>query len=438
MTESWGKVMSALNRISMEGLTKAVAAQAEAVARGYDVYRVREDFPILKQFVHGKPLVYLDNAATTQKPRPVIDALACFYCAECSNIHRGVHALSERATQEYEDAREEIRRFINAASTTEIVFVRGATEAINLVASSYGRKHLREGDEVIISAMEHHSNIVPWQMVCEQTGAKLRVIPMNDRGELIMEEYDKLLGPKTKFAAISQMSNALGTINPVKEMVAKAHAWNVPVLLDGAQAISHMNVDVRGLDADFYVFSGHKLYGPTGVGVLYGKEKFLEDMPPYQGGGDMIRSVTFEKTIYAKPPAKFEAGTPNISGGIGLGAAIRYVNNLGLENIAAHEAELLRRATAALREIPGLRIIGTATNKASVLSFVMDDAHPHDIGTIVDQEGVAIRTGHHCAQPVMQRFGIPATARASFALYNTFEEVDALVGALKKVREVFA
>lgn len=438
MTESQGKVMSALNRISIEGVTKAVAARPEAIAHEYDVYRVREDFPILKQLVHGKLLVYLDNAATTQKPRPVIDALACFYCADCSNIHRGVHALSERATQEYESSREEVRRFINAASTTETIFVRGTTEGINLVASSYGRKNLREGDEVIISAMEHHSNIVPWQILCEQTGAKLRVIPINDRGELIMEDYDKLLGPRTKFVAVSHMSNALGTINPVKEIVAKAHAWNVPVLLDGAQAISHVKVDVRDLDADFYVFSGHKLYGPTGVGILYGKEKFLDEMPPYQGGGDMIRSVTFEKTTYAKLPAKFEAGTPNISGGIGLGAAIRYVNDLGLDIIATHEAALLARATQAVQEIPGVKIIGTAAKKASVLSFVMEDAHPHDIGTIVDQEGVAIRTGHHCAQPVMQRFGVPATARASFALYNTFEEVDALVRALQKVREVFA
>lgn len=426
--------MSALNHVSLE----RTAAQAVRRPSSFDVYAVREDFPILKQLVHGKKLVYLDNAATTQKPRPVIDALACFYCADCSNIHRGVHALSERATHEYENAREIVRQFINAERLSEIIFVRGATEAINLVASSYGRKNFKEGDEIIISAMEHHSNIVPWQMVCEQTGAKLRVIPINDRGELIMEEFDKLLGPKTKFVSVTHMSNALGTINPVREIIKKAHAWNAPVLVDGAQAISHLDVDVRELDADFYVFSGHKLYGPTGVGVLYGKEHLLDAMPPYQGGGDMIRSVTFEKTLYAKLPAKFEAGTPNISGGIGLGAAIKYVSQLGLNTIAAHETALLDRATEALQQIPGVKLIGTAANKASVLSFVMEEAHPHDIGTILDQEGVAIRTGHHCAQPVMQRFGVPATARASFALYNTFEEVDALVSALKKVHEVFA
>jgi cysteine desulfurase/selenocysteine lyase len=423
--------MNALNQVSIESARSRPAAD-------FNVYRIREDFPILKQQVHGKTLVYLDNAATTQKPRAVIDALACFYCAECSNIHRGLHALSERATQEYEDAREDIRQFINAGSTSEVIFVRGATEAINLVASSYGRTVFKQGDEIIISAMEHHSNIVPWQMVCEQTGAKLRVVPMNDRGELLMDEYEKLLGSRTKFVAISHMSNALGTINPVREIIAKAHAWNVPVLLDGAQAISHTTVDVRELDADFYVFSGHKLYGPTGVGILYGKEKFLDAMPPYQGGGDMIRSVTFEKTTYAELPAKFEAGTPNISGGIGLGAALGYINQIGMGRIAAHELDLLARATEAVQSVPGVRIIGTAANKSSVLSFVMEDIHPHDIGTILDQEGIAIRTGHHCAQPVMQRFGVPATARASFAMYNTFEEVDALVRALYKVREVFA
>lgn len=423
--------MSALNQLSIDSARHRPTAD-------FNVYRIREDFPILKQQVHGKPLVYLDNAATTQKPRAVIDALACFYCADCSNIHRGVHALSERATQEYENAREKIRRYINAERTSEVIFVRGATEAINLVASSYGRKVLKEGDEVIISALEHHSNIVPWQILCEQTGAILRVIPINDRGEIIMEEYDKLLGPRTKFVSVSHMSNALGTINPVREIITKAHALNVPVLLDGAQAVSHTQVDVQELDADFYVFSGHKLYGPTGVGILYGKEKFLDAMPPYQGGGDMIRSVTFEKTTYAPLPAKFEAGTPNISGGIGLGSAIDYVTKVGMNRIAAHETDLLTRATEAVLNVPGVRIIGTAANKASVLSFVMEDVHPHDIGTIVDQQGVAIRTGHHCAQPVMQRFGIPATARASFAMYNTFEEVDALVRALHKVREVFA
>ncbi|MFB3915909.1 MAG: SufS family cysteine desulfurase [Terriglobales bacterium] len=404
----------------------------------FDVYRIREDFPILRQLVHGKPLVYLDNAATTQKPRAVIDALACFYCAECSNIHRGVHLLSERATQEYENARRDVQRFINAASWEELIFVRGATEAINLVASSYGRKHLREGDEIIISTMEHHSNIVPWQILCEQTGAKLRVVPINDDGEFLLDEYEKLLGPKTKFVSIVHMSNALGTINPVKKIIEMAHRWNAPVLLDGAQAISHIQVDVQELDCDFYAFSGHKLYGPTGIGILYGKAALLDAMPPYQGGGDMISSVTFEKTTYNKLPYKFEAGTPHISGGIGLGAAVRYVSQLGIENIGAHERELLARATEAVASIPGVRIIGTAREKASVLSFVMDQAHPHDIGTILDREGIAIRTGHHCAQPVMKRFGIPATARASFALYNTQAEVDALVRGIHRVREVFA
>jgi cysteine desulfurase/selenocysteine lyase len=405
---------------------------------GFDVQRIREDFPILKVLVHGKPLVYLDNAATTQKPRPVIDALACFYCAECSNIHRGVHQLSERATEGYENARAEVQRFINAASTQEVVFVRGATEAINLVAGTYGRKNIGAGDEIIISAMEHHSNIVPWQMLCEFSGATLRVVPINDRGEFLMEEYEKLLGPRTRFVSVVHMSNALGTVNPVKEIVRRAHAYDAPVLLDGAQAISHTAVDVRDLDCDFYAFSGHKLYGPTGVGVLYGKRALLEAMPPYQGGGDMISSVTFEKTLYNKLPYKFEAGTPNISGGIGLGAAIRYVNQLGMENIAAYERELLAYATEQVAAIPGVRIIGTARDKASVISFVMDDAHPHDIGTILDQQGIAIRTGHHCAQPVMQRFGIPATARASLAFYNTREEIDALVAGINKVREVFA
>jgi len=404
----------------------------------FDVYRIREDFPILKQTVHGKPLVYLDNAATTQKPRPVIDALACFYCAECSNIHRGVHLLSERATEEYENARLEVQRFINAGSWEEVIFVRGATEAINLVASSYGRKHLGKGDEVVISAMEHHSNIVPWQILCEQTGARLRVVPINDDGEFLVDEYEKLLGPKTKFVSVVHMSNALGTINPVRKIIEMAHKWNAPVLLDGAQAISHTKVDVQELDCDFYAFSGHKLYGPTGTGILYGKAAILDNMPPYQGGGDMISSVTFEKTLYNKLPYKFEAGTPHISGGIGLGAAIRYLNQLGMENIAAQERELLAQATEAVSAIPGVRIIGTAREKASVLSFVMEQAHPHDIGTILDQEGIAIRTGHHCAQPVMKRFGIPATARASFALYNTREEVEALVRGIHKVREVFA
>jgi cysteine desulfurase/selenocysteine lyase len=403
-----------------------------------DVARVREDFPILKVLVHGKPLIYLDNAATTQKPRAVIDALACFYCAECSNIHRGVHQLSERATEEYEQARREVQRFINAEHIGEVIFVRGTTEAINLVAATYGRKNIQAGDEILISTMEHHSNIVPWQLLCEYNGARLRVVPINDRGELLMDEYEKLLGPRTKLVAITHMSNALGTVNPVREIVELAHRNGVPVLLDGAQAISHSVVDVRALDCDFYAFSGHKIYGPTGVGVLYGKRALLEQMPPYQGGGDMISSVTFEKTLYNQLPYKFEAGTPNISGGIGLGAALRYVRQLGMANIMAYERELLAYATERVAAIPGVRIIGTAREKASVISFVMDEVHPHDIGTILDQQGIAIRTGHHCAQPVMQRFGIPATARASFAFYNTREEVDALVAGIHKVREVFA
>jgi len=413
----------------------SIAAPSQA---GFDVRRIREDFPILGQTVHGKPLVYLDNAATTQKPRTVLDALMAYYREDNANVHRGVHLLSERATQAFEDARTTVQRFINAASAHEIVFTRNATEGINLVAQTFGRTRLGPGDEVLISAMEHHSNIVPWQMACEEKGASLRVIPITDEGMLQLEEYERLLGPRTKLVAIVHLSNVLGTINPVQQMIATAHRRGVPVLIDGSQAVHHMTVDVRALDADFYVFTGHKLYGPTGIGVLYGKERLLEEMPPYQGGGDMIKSVTFEKTTYNALPYKFEAGTPNIAGAIGLAAAVDYVTAIGIDRISAHERELLAYGTAELSEVPGLTLIGTAAEKSSVLSFVMDGVHPHDIGTIVDQEGVAIRTGHHCAQPLMQRLGIPATARASLALYNTREEIDALVAALHKVRQLFA
>ncbi len=398
--------------------------------------RVREDFPALRQVIHGKPLVYLDNAATSQKPQPVIDALLSFYTRDCANIHRGVHSLSERATDAYEHARLKARHFLNAAEPREVIFVRGATEGINLVAQSFVRPRLSAGDEVLITAMEHHSNIVPWQMVTEEKGARLRVAPIDDRGELILEEFQRLLGPRTRFVALTHVSNALGTVNPVRELVAMAHAQKVPVLVDGAQATPHMRVDVDEMDCDFYAFSGHKVYGPTGIGVLYGKAAWLDAMPPYQGGGDMIRSVTFERTEYDTPPHRFEAGTPNIAGTIGLGAALDYVETMGLENIAAHEIELLDYATAAVSEIRGLKILGTARHKAGVLSFVMDGIHPHDIGTILDQEGIAIRAGHHCAQPVMARFGVPATARASFAMYNTREEVDALVRGILKVKEI--
>ncbi len=411
---------------------------AAAPYAAFDVQRIREDFPALAQTVHGKPLVYLDNAATSQKPQAVIDAVSRFYSADCSNIHRGVHLLSQRATEAYEGARARVQRFINARDVREVIFVRGTTEGINLVASAYGRKQVGPGDEIVISAMEHHSNIVPWQLLCEEKGARLRVIPINDDGDLLLDEYETLLGPKTKLVSVVYVSNALGTINPLKRIIELAHRWNVPVLVDGAQAAPHLTVDVQALDCDFYTFSGHKAYGPTGVGVLYGKAALLEAMPPYQGGGDMIRSVTFEKTSYNSLPYKFEAGTPNIAGGIGLGAAIEYVEGVGLSTVARHEQELLAYATEALREIPGLRLIGTAVEKASVLSFVLDGVHPHDIGTILDREGIAIRTGHHCAQPVMKRFGIPATARASLAMYNTREEVEALVKGLHQVRKVFA
>ncbi len=404
----------------------------------YSVEEVRRDFPILHQQVHGHPLVYLDNAATSQKPRAVIDAISRYYESGNANIHRGVHFLSEHATEEHEAARRIVQRFLNAADKREIIFVRSATEGINLVAQTYGRKHVAAGDEVLISAMEHHSNIVPWQILCEEKGAKLRVIPINDRGELQMDELPKLLTLRTKILAMTHVSNALGTIVPLRKVVEIAHQHKVPVIVDGAQAAPHIGIDVRDLDADFYALSGHKVYGPTGIGVLYGKLALLEAMPPYQGGGDMIRSVTFEKTLYNDLPYKFEAGTPNIGGAIGLGAAIDYIERLGIDNIAAHEHDLLIYATESLLAIDGVHIIGTAADKAAVISFVIDGIHPHDIGTILDREGIAVRTGHHCAQPVMQRFRIPATARASFALYNTREEIDALVKGIQKVKEVFA
>ena len=404
----------------------------------FDVDKVRSDFPILRQRVRGRGLVYLDNAATSQKPQRVIDALRLYYERDNANIHRGVHFLSERATEEFEGARRKVQSFLNAADAGEIIFVRGATEAINLVAQTYGRTNVHAGDEVLITAMEHHSNIVPWQILCEEKGARLRVVPISDSGELLLDEFEKLLGPRTKIVAVTHVSNALGTINPIQRIIKMAHQWNIPVLIDGAQAVPHVKVDVQALDCGFYVFSGHKVYGPTGIGVLYGKSALLDAMPPYQGGGDMISSVTFEKTIYNKLPYKFEAGTPDVAGAIGLGAAIEYVNGLGMDDIAAHEGELLAYATETVSAIPGIRLIGTAKEKAGVLSFVMDHVHPHDIGTILDQEGIAVRTGHHCAQPVMQRFGIAATTRASFALYNTREEVDALVEGIQKVREVFA
>jgi cysteine desulfurase/selenocysteine lyase len=404
---------------------------------GFDVEKVRHDFPILQQKVHGRTLVYLDNAATSQKPQVVIDAILRYYALDNANIHRGVHFLSERATEEYEGARRTVQGFLNAAEANEIIFVRGATEAINLVAQTYGRAHVHGGDEVLITAMEHHSNIVPWQILCEEKGATLRIAPITDSGELRLEGLGNLLGPRTKIVAMTHVSNALGTINPVQKVIEMAHQWNIPVLIDGAQAVPHLQVDVQALDCDFYVFSGHKVYGPTGIGAMYGKSALLDRMPPYQGGGDMISSVTFEKTTYNKLPYKFEAGTPHVAGAIGLGAAIEYANDLGLNNVAAYEHELLAYATESVSAIPGVRLIGTAREKAGVLSFLMDSVHPHDIGTVLDQEGVAIRTGHHCAQPVMQRFGIAATARASFALYNTREEVDALVEGILKVREVF-
>ena len=407
-------------------------------AHSFDVARIREDFPVLHQMVNGKPLVYLDNAATTQKPQAVIDALVRYYSADNSNVHRGVHTLSQRATEDYDSGRSKARQFLNAASDEEIIFVKGTTDGINLVAHSYARHHLGEGDEIIISTMEHHSNIIPWQVLCQEKGAHLSVIPISDAGELLMDEYESLLSSRTKLVAITHVSNVLGTVNPIKQIVEMAHSQGVPVLVDGAQATPHMPVDVQKLGCDFYVFSGHKIYGPTGIGVLYGKAELLEAMPPYQLGSDMIKSVTFERTVYNDLPYKFEAGTPNIAGVIGMGAAIDYLTEIGMDRIDNYEHGLLEYGTECLSGIDGVKIVGNAQGKASVLSFVMECAHPHDIGTILDTEGVAIRTGHHCAQPLMNRYGVPATARASLSFYNTRDEVDLLVKAIDRVIEVFS
>lgn len=403
-----------------------------------DVERIRADFPALQQTVHGKPLAYLDNAATAQKPASVIEALAAYYRHDNANIHRGVHALSERATAAYESAREKVRRFINAGNTRELVFVRGTTEAINLVAQTFGRTRIGKGDEILITHMEHHSNIVPWQLLCRETGAILRVAPINQRGELDMDAFASLIGPRTRLVAVGHVSNALGTVNPVREIVRLAHDRDVPVLVDGAQAVPHMPVDVRDLDCDFYAFSGHKMFGPTGVGCLYVRESILSEMPPWQGGGEMIKMVSFDRTVYNDLPHRFEAGTPNIAGAIGLGATVDYLTGLDMNAVAAMEADLLDHGTRLLSEIPGVRLVGTAAEKAGVLSFVVEGVHPHDLGTILDHEGIAIRAGHHCAMPVMDFFGVPATARASLAFYNTREELDRLAGALQKAKEVFA
>ncbi len=407
------------------------------IGPGVDVEKVRADFPALHQMINGKPLVYLDNASTTQKPQAVIDTLVQYYTLDNSNVHRGVHTLSQRATDHYEEARAKVRRFINAETDEEIIYVRGTTEGINLVAQTFGRENVGEGDDIIVTAMEHHSNIVPWQILCQERGANLKVIPITEQGELVMEEYERLLGPRTKLVSIVHQSNALGTVNPAKQIVDMAHSLGVPVLVDGAQSAPHMAIDVQDLGCDFFALSGHKLYGPTGIGVLYGRADLLNAMPPYQGGGEMIKSVTFEKTIYNDLPHKFEAGTPDIAGAIGLGTAIDYISNLGMDNIYNYERELLEYGTQRLSAIEGLQIIGTAREKAGVLSFVMEGIHPHDIGTILDTEGIAVRTGHHCAQPVMDRYEIPATARASLALYNTREEIDALVRGIDRTLEVF-
>lgn len=417
--------------------TAISAVQPHTDLLSFDAGKVRLDFPILRQRVHGHPLVYLDSAASTQKPQVVLDTMQRFYTEQYSNVHRGVHHLSQVATDLYEDARRTVQRFIHAKHEEEIVFVRGTTEAINLVAQTFGKRELGAGDEVLISAMEHHANIVPWQMLCQERDALLRVIPMNDHGELDLDAYEDLLGPRTKIVAVTQVSNALGTVNPVREMIRMAHDRGVPVLVDGAQSAQHLPVDVQDLDCDFFTLSGHKMYGPTGIGVLYGKKQLLSDMPPYQGGGDMILSVTFEKTTYNDIPFKFEAGTPNIAGAVGFAAALNYIRSFDIHEILAHEKDVLQYATETLSRIDALRIVGTAAEKASVLSFTLCAVHPHDIGTILDQHGIAIRAGHHCAQPVMQRFGIPATARASFGMYNTREDVDTLAEGIEKVLEVF-
>jgi cysteine desulfurase / selenocysteine lyase len=417
-----------------------MSAQAQLLQAptGFDVERIRDDFPILKEKVHGKPLIYLDNAATTQKPQAVIDALVDYYSHYNANIHRAVHLLSTRATQACDRVREKVQRFVNAGSTNEIIFVRGATEGLNLVAQTYGRQNLKPGDEILISGLEHHSNIVPWQMLCLEKGARLRVVHIDDRGVIPLDQFEKALSERTRLVALSHVSNALGTVNPLGEMIELAHRRNVPVVVDGAQAVPHMSVDVQALDVDFYAFSGHKLCGPTGIGVLYGKERLLDAMPPFEGGGDMIRSVTFEKTDYNTLPYKFEAGTPDIAGIIGLGAALDYLEGIGMDRIEAYESYLLEYATEALSQVDGVRIIGTAPRKAGVISFVIDGVHPHDVGTILDQQGIAVRTGHHCAQPVMDRFQIAATTRASLAFYNTSSEVDALVAGIRKVQEFFS
>jgi cysteine desulfurase/selenocysteine lyase len=413
------------------------ASRDTATLEPFDAVAFRKDFPALHQAVHGKPLVYLDNAATAQTPLPVVNAIRKFYLEDCANVHRGVHELSQRATDDYENARVEVQKFLGAADSSEIIYTRGTTESINLVAHSYGRTHVQAGDEVLISAIEHHSNIVPWQMLCDERGAKLRVAPINESGELRMDAFKKLLTDRTRIVAVTHVSNALGTVNPVRRIVELAHRRGVAVLLDGAQAVPHMKVNVRELGCDFYAFSGHKMFGPTGIGILYGKRELLQDMPPYQGGGDMIASVTFEKTTYNALPYKFEAGTPNIADAIGLGETVRYLNRVGLDRIAAYEHELLAYATKAVGAIPGVRLIGTAAEKASVLSFLLEGVHAHDLGTILDREGVAIRAGHHCAQPVMDFYGVAATARASLAFYNTRQDIDRLVEAIGKAKELF-
>ena len=416
---------------------ESAGAMSTKLQTAYDVNRIRADFPILQLQVRGKPLVYLDNAATTQKPRSVIEALSRYYSEGNANIHRGVHFLSEHATAAYEAVRAQAAAFLGAADPAELIFVRGTTEAINLVAQAYGRTTFARGDEIVVTTMEHHSNIVPWQLLCEQTGAVLRVAPIDDQGEVLLEEYAKLLGPRTRLVAVAHVSNALGTINPVREMTTLAKRHGAIVLVDGAQAAAHMKIEVRALGCDFYTLSGHKMFGPTGIGILYAKADWLERMQPYKGGGDMILSVTFEKTTYNVPPGKFEAGTPPIAAAITLGAAVDYIGSVGLEHIHAHETDLLDYATDQVNRLPGVRIVGTAEKKAAVLSFVVDGVHPHDVGTLLNEDGIAVRTGHHCTQPVMQRFGIPATSRASFAFYNTQAEVDALVAGIRKVQKVF-
>ncbi len=419
-------------------MTAIQAALKSRSASAFDVERIRADFPILQLQIDGKPLVYLDNAASSQMPQQVIDRLVRYQTREHANINRAVHYLSETATAEYEAARRKLQRFINAPEEREVIFTSGTTDAINLVMHGYGRKFIKAGDEIILTTLEHHSNIVPWQMLAEETGAKIRVVPINDAGELLIDEYENLFNERTKFVGVTHVSNALGTINPVKQMIAFAHAHDVPVLVDGAQAAPHMMIDVQDLDCDFYAFSGHKLCGPTGIGILYGKAALLDRMQPFKGGGDMILSVTFEKTTYNTIPHKFEAGTPPIAAAIGLGAAVDYLSAIGMEAIAAHELDLLNYATEQVNRMPGVRIIGTARKKATVLSFTIDGVHPHDVGTLLNQEGVAVRTGHHCAQPVMQRFKVPATARASFAFYNTLAEVDALIAGIRSVQKVFS